>query len=74
MESTLFRIDTNKIKGLMAEKGFTQGDMGKALRITPLSLRNKLSRRTTFTDEEICRLAEIFNQDVSIFFTRSVSK
>lgn len=55
-----------KIRGLLAEHGFTQKDMALWLDITERSVINKLDGTTMFKEKEIKTLAETFGVDVSI--------
>ncbi|NCU31575.1 MAG: XRE family transcriptional regulator [Candidatus Moranbacteria bacterium] len=50
----------------------TQEHFAKRIGISSVTLRNKLSGRTTFTSDEICEMAILFNVKPDIFFTNEV--
>jgi transcriptional regulator with XRE-family HTH domain len=66
-------LNTNKIRGLMAEKGITQADVAKKLNISQNSVGNKLQGKTKFTANEIGLLCNVFKVMPGIFFTGDVS-
>lgn len=62
-----------KLKAIMLEKGYTQADLAKKLRITPQALNAKLNGRTVFKvseAEKISAILEIKNP-TDIFFSNA---
>lgn len=55
-----------KVRGLMAEKGFRQVDIALELNISLVALQDKLNGRTDFKLDEIRQLARTFNVDFVI--------
>ena len=56
---------TNKIKALLALKGFSFADYARALGITPQSLQTK-SKKDAYKIKDLIRLAELTGSQVSI--------
>lgn len=50
-------LNANKLKGKIAERGYTRNYIAETLGIQALSLRNKLNGRTQFTLRETSLLA-----------------
>lgn len=53
-------IDVAKIRGLMAEKGYTIRSLSKAMGISEITLSNKL-KRGIFNSDEMMQLVELLN-------------
>jgi len=53
--------NTRKLKALLVEYGFTQGDVAKKLGITEQSFNAKLNNRKEFKATEIKVLVEVLN-------------
>lgn len=71
-------FNANKIRGLMSEKRMTQKELAKALGVSPVTVRSKLSSRTDFSATEISIMSELFMVEPNVFFddklTNSVSQ
>lgn len=67
-------IDVPKLRGRMAEKGYTQKDVAEMLGIQPNTLRRKLKRGVLGSDE-IESLIDILGigDPVTVFFTHKVT-
>ena len=52
-------LDARKLKGKIAERGFTQGELAKAIGISDNSMTNKMSGRRDFTIGEIDRICKV---------------
>ena len=63
-----YKLNTARIKGMMAERGMTQKSMANLLMIAVSSVNNKLKGKTSFTATELCALADEFKKDPSVFF------
>ncbi|MBR6314967.1 MAG: helix-turn-helix transcriptional regulator [Clostridia bacterium] len=57
----------------MAEKGFTQADLSRALHVSENSISKKLNGKSYFSAEETCKIASLLGIGVSeigvYFFT-----
>lgn len=62
-------IDTNKLKGVMAEQGKTKADVAHALGISSKTFYNKM-KKGVFGSDEIEAMIEYLNieQPLNIFF------
>jgi len=60
-------MNTNRIRGLMAERRITQQEVSTRLGISSNTFRNKLSGKTDFKIAELKTLADFLDVDVSIF-------
>ena len=62
-------IDTNKLKGVMAEQGKTKSDVARALGISSKTFYNKM-KKGVFGSDEIEAMIEYLNieQPLTIFF------
>ena len=71
-------INTNKLKGLMREKGITQAELAKKLGIMPCSCNLKINNRRDMTLDEAEVIADVLGIEVDefgiYFFSRSVAK
>ena len=54
-------INTNKIKGKIAEIGFTRESLAEAVGMTRATLRNKLSGESDFTVSEAAAMRKALN-------------
>lgn len=52
-------LDARKLKGKIAERGLTQGELAKAIGISDNSMTNKMSGRRDFTIGEIDRICKV---------------
>lgn len=68
-----YRFNTNKVRGLLTENSMNQEDLAKLIGTTAMTVRNKLSGRTKFTEDEICLMASCFKVPPAIFFEQLVS-
>ncbi|WP_308533247.1 helix-turn-helix domain-containing protein [uncultured Peptoniphilus sp.] len=68
-------MNVNKLKGLFAEKGYTQQDIAKELGITPNTLRKRM-KDEIFNSDEINILIEILEikEPMEIFFANKVTQ
>ena len=57
----MVEFSKEKVKGLMAEKGYKMIDVAEALNISYSSMQNKLSGKNDFSLEEIKQLARTFD-------------
>lgn len=61
-------VDTNKLRGLIAERGKSQSNVAEAIGMTPKTFYSKMQKRV-FGSDEIERLIEVLDiEDISIFF------
>lgn len=62
-------INTNKLKGLIAEKGYSQSGIAKQMNITPKTFYSKM-KKGVFTNVEIEAFIKILdiNNPLEIFF------
>lgn len=67
-------MNSNKLKGKMIEKSYTQKNLAKELGITPQSLNAKINKRSQFTLDEVVKIISILDIDnpMEIFFTKIV--
>lgn len=67
-------MNSNKLKGKMVERKYTQKNLAKEIGITPQSLNAKLNKRSQFTLDEVTKLISILDikNPVEIFFTDCV--
>ncbi|NFO86501.1 DUF739 family protein [Clostridium botulinum] len=67
-------MNSNKLKGKMIEKSYTQKNLAKELGITPQSLNAKINKRSQFTLDEVVKIVSILDIDnpMEIFFTKIV--
>lgn len=63
-------INTNKLKGRIAEMGLSQSDLAKKINIAPKTFYEKM-KKGVFTNLEIEKMAKVLKIEniVSIFFT-----
>ncbi|WP_194385153.1 helix-turn-helix domain-containing protein [Microbacterium luteum] len=67
MTQTTSRI-ADKVRGVAAEKRFTQGAIAQALGIARSSVAERLAGRVSFTADEILKLSAAMDVPVSRFF------
>lgn len=67
-------VNLNKIKGLLAEKGFTQKKMARYMDLSNTSFTLKMKGKRNFSAEEIEKLSLALNCPINIFFINDVSK
>lgn len=69
-------IDTNKLRGIIAERGMSQAEVANVLGITPKTFYSKMSKKV-FDSDEIDVMVKILNiprdKCVDIFFTQFVT-
>lgn len=65
-------IDTNKLRGIIAERGTTQGEVAKAIGITPTTFSSKMAKGV-FVSDEIEAMVALLNIEKpwTIFFADS---
>lgn len=69
-------IDTNKLRGIIAEKGMSQAEMASILGITPKTFYQKMNKRVFDSDEidvMISTLEIPHDKCVDIFFAQLVT-
>lgn len=70
--------NTSKLKGRMAEKGYTLTDLSKTVHLSRPSLRNKINGEVDFKVSEIERLCDALEikrgEVVGYFFAANVPK
>ena len=60
-----------KLRGLIREKGYTQGDVAEAIGITAGTFSDKINNKATFSTNEvdsICRMLDISNDEIGAYF------
>lgn len=67
-------IKTNKLRGLIAEKGLSQSDVAKSIGITPKTFYEKM-KRGVFGTNEVEKMIQLLDikDPVDIFFANGVS-
>ncbi len=63
--------DYSKLKGKIAEKGYTKCSLSKALQMHPNSLSDRLDNKLEFKQEDmvkICDLLGIKHKDIPVYF------
>jgi len=67
-------MNSNKLKGRMIEKGYSQSKMAKEIGISVQTLNAKLNGRTQFTLDEVVKITSILRIDnpIEIFFNNTV--
>lgn len=67
-------IDTNALRGRIAEKGFSQSDVAKAIGITPKTFYTKMDKKV-FGSDEIDAMIELLDikDPARIFFADKVT-
>ena len=67
-------IDTNALRGRIAEKGMSQSDVAKAIGITPKTFYTKMDKKV-FGSDEIDAMIELLDIDdpARIFFADKVT-
>ncbi len=69
-------IDTNKLRGILAEKGMSQAEMASILGITPKTFYQKMNKKV-FDSDEIDTMVRILaiprEQCTDIFFAQFVT-
>ena len=68
-------IDTNKLRGLMAEKGRSGKDMARVIRKTPKTFYEKM-KKGVFDSDEIAAMVEdlTIKNPMEIFFVEEVTQ
>lgn len=67
-------IDTNLLRGKIAERGKTQSDVAKAIGITPKTFYEKMNRGVFGSDEIEIMIKELKIEDpMRIFFAQEVT-
>lgn len=61
-------FNTNKIKGLMAERNETMLDLANLLNLHKNTVSKKINRKREFTVSELKTIADYYNVNVQIFF------
>lgn len=61
-------LQTNKLKGVRAEKGLTQGDMAKLLDISHLTYHLKENGKRIFSLVEAQKISGILDKPLDYFF------
>ena len=64
-------IDTNKLKGIIVSRGYTQHDVAKRIGITPKTFYDKM-KKGVFGSDEMQIMVDMLNIDdpVKIFFAK----
>lgn len=67
-------VDTNKLRGIIAENGKTQSDVAKMIGITPKTFYTRMDRGVFGSDEIQIMIDELHIQNpMDIFFTKEVA-
>ena len=71
-------INTNKLKAVRVELGYTQEDVAKLMGIVPMTYQRKETGKRDFTASELLELSEILKLTLSdineIFFNNLLTK
>ena len=67
-------MNTDKLKGLMAECGHNQQYISDYLNISPYGLRLKMNGTHEFKASELKKLSELYNVSIDYFFSPNVAK
>lgn len=59
----------NRIRGIAAEKHRSHVSLASEIGISPMAMSRRLSGRTSFTPDELIRLADALDATVDEFFT-----
>ena len=67
-------IRTDLLRGKIAEKGFSQADVAKALKMTDKSFYNKM-KKGIFKSDEMYKLIEVLDIEnpIEIFFAKEIT-
>jgi len=57
-----------KIKGLMAERDETQGDLANLLGVSKVTINSRLKGKTEFKVGELAKIAEHFSVPIGYFY------
>jgi transcriptional regulator with XRE-family HTH domain len=68
------QFNNKRVMELQASNLITQEAISKVIGIVPQQYRKKISGKVDFKASEICKLADFFKVDPSIFFTIAVDK
>lgn len=70
-------VNTDKLRGLIAERGFSQSDVAKRIGITPKTFYEKMRKRVFYSDEIEAIIAMLNITDAervnAIFFDQNVT-
>lgn len=69
----MYKFDTDKVKGQMAQNGLIQPDVCAGLQISIPAFRHKMNGKSSFNVNEVCILAQMFNVEPGFLFTPKVS-
>ncbi|NCC19161.1 MAG: XRE family transcriptional regulator [Bacteroidia bacterium] len=69
-----YKFNSNKLKGLIAEKGINQSDVAKLLELSENQTSKKINGKVDFKVTEISKLSTYFNVKPDIFFAINVDK
>ena len=69
-------VDRNKFLGKMAEKGFKQYSLAKALNISENTLSSKINGKGYFNTNEVCEICDLlqinsYEEKVQIFLSNT---
>lgn len=70
MINNLFNLQ--RVKGARAESGYTQEQVANYLKLSNVSYSLKESGKRPFTIDELCLISDMFNKNISYFFTIKV--
>lgn len=68
-------VNSNKLKALMLEHGYTFDQLAKEVGISRTALNNKVNNKISFKLEEVNNIARVFNltqDDLHLIFFRNV--
>ena len=67
-------VDTNLLRGKIAEKGKSQTEIARAIGITPKTFYNKMNKKVFGSDEIEVMIAELdIENPIEIFFAHKVT-
>lgn len=68
-------VNTDKLRGIMAEKRLTQGDVAKILGVTPKTMYKRMSKGVFGSDEIMKLIVELQIEDpMEVFFAPEEGK
>jgi len=72
-ECDMYKFDTGKIRGFMAEYKLVQQEVCDSLKISVPAFRNKMNGKSSFNVNEVCALADLFKVNPGFLFIPKVS-
>ena len=70
MEHMTQKLNLNKIRGAMAEKGLTQEELANKVGISQRTMSLKLNGKVKVSVEDLVKFAKTLGKDISYFFEK----